>query len=111
MATWWCGDNFRQYRWMEERWWTYRATLPAMPLAQSERAVLVCEGIDYACIVRIDGEEVARHEGMFTPLEVDLSLLVGSERILDIVILPAPRMPGSPDDRSQARGSCKPAVG
>jgi beta-mannosidase len=110
-APWWQGDNFRQYRWMEEKWWTYRAVLPAMTLAPGERPVLVCDGIDYACVVRVDGAEVARHEGMFTPLEVNLGAFAGKECTLDIVILPAPRMPGAPDDRSQARGSAKPAVG
>ena len=50
-----------------------------------------------------------RREGLFTPFELDVSDCVpGTE--LEILILPAPKRPGAPPDRTQASHVCKPAV-
>jgi beta-mannosidase len=103
------GDNVRAYDGLEDYHWLYRARVPAPRGRKSDQLVFVCEGVDYACEVRLGGRSVLRHEGMFSPFELDLSdCPAGTE--LEILVLPAPKRPGAPPDRTQASHVCKPAV-
>jgi len=102
------GDNWRDYGWMEDAYWTYRAMLPTSSPGSDSRAVLVCCGVDYACRVFVGERLVHEQEGMFTPFEIDVSEHLGQE--LRIVVSPAPKEPGVAEGRDQARRSCKPAV-
>jgi beta-mannosidase len=80
--------------WVPERTWVYRRGLVADP-SDGERATLRFEGIDPSGTVFLDGTEVARHDGMFLPLEVDLTgrLRRGAEHRLAVVVDRAPQMP------------------
>ena len=55
-APYWFGENFRQYDWMADRFWIYRATFPSRPLAADERLYFVSHGVDYECEVRVNGQ-------------------------------------------------------
>src|SRR3954470_21732578 len=66
------ADNWREYRWMGDAWWTYLAKL-AFTAAPGERVVFVCKGIDYRFEVRLKGAVIHEQEGMFTPVELDLT--------------------------------------
>jgi beta-mannosidase len=57
--------------WIPQRTWLYRRAFDA-PESLPAHASLRMEGIDPGGIVFLDGQEIARHEGMFEPLEVDL---------------------------------------
>ncbi len=113
----WQNENFRAYAWMEDCFWTYRAVLQRPSLSSAEKLVMVCEGVDYACSVRVGGDEVLQHEGMFSRFEVDLTS-APSGTIIELVVFPAPKaMPASSavsdvryHGRSEARQCCKPAV-
>ncbi|MGH3760762.1 glycosyl hydrolase 2 galactose-binding domain-containing protein [Actinophytocola sp.] len=58
----------------------YRTRPHAPEPAPGERAFLEFDGIDHAGTVHLDGQRIARHEGMFVPLVVDLP--PGEERVL-----------------------------
>lgn len=70
------GMNTNHALWMEQKDWWYRArlTVPADWPAGPGRAVrLVFGGLDCDATVYLDGEAIARHANMFTPLVVDVT--------------------------------------
>src|SRR5690606_30860866 len=67
------GENWRQYGWMEDKYWTYRATLAVPSLAAGQRLFFVSQGIDYSFTIRLNGAELLQQEGMFTPVELDIT--------------------------------------
>lgn len=74
------GRNSRLAEWVANRTWVYR-TRVAGP------ARLRFEGVDHEATVFVDGEEAARHEGAFTPFEVDVP---EGERLLAVAVHAAP---------------------
>jgi beta-mannosidase len=104
------GNNFEQYGWMEDVYWTYRAAVPAVPLGPDERLFFVCGGVDYRFTVSVDGEIRHAQEGMFTPFEIDLTDIAARGGELRVSIAPVPKSVTQPADRAQANRSCKPAV-
>jgi beta-mannosidase len=73
--------------WVPQRTWVYRRRLRVTTPA--ERAFLEFDGIDHAAAIYLDGKRIARHEGMFVPLVVEIELAAG-EHSLSVVIDPAP---------------------
>lgn len=61
-------------RWVEEQMWTYRRwfEVPAEALA-ARRVWLHCAGIDHTAVICINGAEVGRHAGSFTPARLDVT--------------------------------------
>lgn len=104
------GDNWKQYAWMEDKYWTYRAILKADSLYSGACLYLICKGIDYSFQIRVNGEELWRQEGMFTPVEIDLTDIYVDGAVLEIVIDPVPKRIGAAHGREEADHSCKPAV-
>ena len=104
------GNNFMDYAWMEDLYWLYQAELD-FSLAADQAAALVFKGIDYRYEIRIDGEVLKAGEGMFTPVEVDVSGYAGKAHTLQVLLFPVPKDPtGKADTRDEARRSCKPAA-
>ena len=54
--------------WVANRWWVYRATVPAMKKAPGKRYRLVLEGIDYEGDILFNGVELGTQTGMFLRL-------------------------------------------
>lgn len=104
------GDNFKQYRWMEDVYWIYRARLDLPALGPGERVFFVCGGVDYRFQVFVAGRRVHDQEGMFTPFEIDLTDIASPGDVLEVVVFPAPKAAPQPEDRSQARLCNKPPV-
>ncbi len=104
------GENWRQYGWMEDKYWTYRARLHHPTLSEGERLFFISRGIDYHFTIRLNGIELIRQEGMFTPVELDITDQIHKGTEIEIVIEPAPKRVDAPISRSQADNSCKPAV-
>ncbi|NLF38650.1 hypothetical protein GX586_04350 [bacterium] len=102
------GDNWKQYRWMEDVWWRYRATFDRPKLARGQRLFFVSKGIDYQFVIFINGAPVHEQEGMFTPVAIDITPFRADA--IEILVMPAPKSFPEPDNRSQANQSCKPAV-
>jgi beta-mannosidase len=90
--------------WIPQRTWLYRRRFTVPPDAPPH-AALRFDGIDPGGIVVLDGEEIARHEGMFAPLEIDLDtrLTPGSRHDLVVVVDPAPPMPSQVGRTDRAR--------
>ncbi len=103
--------NFKEYRWMEDSYWLYRAPLRPLTCASNEKAYFVCGGIDYEFDIRIGKELILHQEGMFRPVEFEITPYLGTNAFLDILVYPAPKDPGAyPGTRDEARQCCKPAV-
>ncbi len=105
----WHAENFQAYDWMEDRFWTYRALLPDVAVADGERLFFVCRGVDYQWELWIDGERVHEQEGMFALFEMEISR-ENSGKELQIRIHPTPKTVQEPRNRAQASHSVKPAV-
>lgn len=102
------ADNYKDYTWMEDVYWTYTTTIPNGKKNPSERLFFVSKGIDYQFKVTLDGQILYEQEGMFTPFELDLTGKSGE--ILCIQIFPVPKRENAGINRSQADQSVKPAV-
>ncbi len=88
----WKADHFKDYDWMEDKFWLYQAELPQLNLAEGERVRFIAGGIDYQWQIRLDGEVVLEHEGMFTPVKLDLTdNLKNGARRLEVLVFPAPK--------------------
>lgn len=104
----WQADHFTQYRWMEDTHWTYQTRLDPPPLPHSHRLLFHSGGIDYRASIRLNGTLLHEHEGMFTPVEIDLTDRAKSGDLLTVTIAPAPKLPGAPPGRWEADRTCKP---
>lgn len=103
--------NFRDYKWMEEMFWTYRAQVPAAELAEDEVLLLKCGGIDYEYDVRVNGNVLLHQEGMFQDFELDLTPFASADMLLEVLIWPIPKdTTGDKDTRQEARQSVKAAA-
>lgn len=105
---WTFGDNWKDYRWCEDVLWTYRARFDR-PDPTGGRVFLVSLGIDYAFDVSLNGEHLLSQEGMYTPVELDLTDYLEADNELRVTVHPAPKLPGA-EGHAQADRSCKPPV-
>jgi beta-mannosidase len=89
--------------WIPQRAWLYRRRF-VVPEDADPRAALRFEGIDPGGTVYLDGAEIAVHEGMFVPLEVNLGrrLAPGPHELL-VAVDPAPPMPSQVSRTDRAR--------
>ena len=104
------GENWRDYRWMEDVYWSYLTTMELPEMPEDRRLFFVCKGVDYRFLVRLNGEIIREQEGMFTPFELELTGRAATGDQLEVLIFPAPKSVETPEDRTQANQSCKPAV-
>lgn len=90
--------------WVAARTWLYRRRL-AVPADAPRNAALRFDGLDPGGTVILDGEELARHDGMFVPLEVPLGerLAPGTEHDLVVALDAAPPMPSQVSRTELAR--------
>ena len=105
--------NFKQYQWMQERFWVYTAEYDAGGCNPSDHLLFRCKGIDYRYDIYANGTLCCSGEGMYRPVCCDLSRFIGQRITLEIVIYPAPRsdLDGvRAGTRDEANQSCKPAV-
>jgi beta-mannosidase len=72
--------NSRLAEWVPERTWIYRRRVTGEGFVRFD-------GVDHEATVFLDGEEVGRHEGAFTPFEVDVP---AGEHQLAVVVHAAP---------------------
>ena len=104
------AENWKEYRWMEDVFWTYRTTIKNPVLAGDDRLLFISRGIDYNFEIILNGEKIFAQEGMFKYVDLNLTEKLMPENTLEVVIFPIPKIPGRPDDRNQAAQSAKPAV-
>jgi beta-galactosidase/beta-glucuronidase len=78
----------------------YRRHLQAPPLSPDQRLLLHFGAVDFEAIVWIDGAQVARHEGGYTPFTVDITCRVRQGAALELVV----RAVDDPHDLCKPRG-------
>lgn len=100
------GLNFKQFDWTEDEYFFYDTTLDFTCQAD-EHAILCFDGIDYRYEITLDGTLVAKGEGAFTPVKLDVTAYAGKKTALRVTIFPIPkRYPAQ--NRAQASACCKP---
>jgi len=104
------GKNWAEYGWMEDVSWVYRACLPDAAVASGMRRHLVLRGVDYQFVVSIDGAVVHEQEGMFAPVDLDITAQSKAGSVLQIRIAPVPKYAGAHRPKAQASRSVKPSV-
>jgi beta-mannosidase len=104
------AGNVADYRWMEDSYWLYRARLDYPKPQPGESVFFTSGGVDYQFQVRMDGVVIHEQEGMFTPVEIDLSEVGKPGSLLEVLVFPAPKSHQNGDDRFQADRCVKPAV-
>jgi beta-mannosidase len=77
----WFERNSRFGEWAAERSWILRRPVTGP-------GTIRFEGVDHEATVFVDGEEAGRHEGAFTPFEVEIG---PGEHHLAVVVHPAPQ--------------------
>ncbi len=107
---WYYAENWKDYLWMEDCSFTYRCRFPRPELREKERLFFFSKGIDYAFKITFNGHEMLRQEGMFTPVQLDLTGQLEDGNELLVEIFPVPKKQDAPPDRRQASASVKPAV-
>ena len=105
---WYQGTNVRDYAWMEDVYWLYRAPL-RFDLKPGEKASLVFTAIDYKYQIRVGGEVLFDGEGMFSEVRCDVTKFSGHDTFVEVLIWPVPKSDDS-NTRDQANHSCKAAA-
>lgn len=105
------AENVRKLEETEDYFWEYRCELSYDALSPNERLYLVAEGVDYRFDILLDGEKIHSQEGMYTPVELDLTWKAHPGALLEFIIYPHPRH-SQPylTYREMANQSCKPPV-
>lgn len=105
--------NFKEYKWMEDKFWVYTAEFDASDTDKSSFLYLYVGGIDYRYEIYANGEKVCDYEGMYKRQRLSLSKFIGTKIKLEITVFPVPKstLPGvHKDTRDEANQCCKPAV-
>ena len=102
-------NNCKMYEKIESYYWCYKANINCTAHAD-EKIFFVTKGIEYEYDIILNQKVLLHHEGMFSPVEIDITdeLKFGNE--LMILIYPHPMVEGKLG-RDNAAQSCKPAVG
>lgn len=103
------ADSCKLYEELEDDAWVYRTHVQCGP-KENERVFFVTKGIEYAYRVLVGGQEILRHEGMFSPVEADITEALERSDLLEVYIEPHPKRAGADVCRDQADQCCKPAV-
>lgn len=104
------GENCRRYEALEACSWGYRTHLHYEREA-GERVWFVSNGIDYRYDILLNQRKLGSYEGMFSPIEIDLTERLTGDDTLLILIYPHPKRAGAArGSRDEADASCKPPV-
>ncbi len=104
------AENWKDYLWMEDQYYYYRTSFDRPDLPESNRLHFVSLGIDYEFEIIFNKEMIFHQEGMFTPVDIDLTDRIKDKNQLVVKVYPVPKLHSSPSDRSQAAQVVKPAV-
>ena len=103
------GDNCKLFEAFEDDFWLYRTTVQWVG-ESNQRVFFVTKGIEYEYEILMNGKSLIHHEGMFSPLELDITEELEKGRELEVLIYPHPKREGADPCRDQADQSCKPAM-
>lgn len=107
------ADGCKAFEKLEDNTWLYRTELD-FTRSDDEQVWLVAEGIDYAFEILLNGEVIHRQEGMYTPVQLDITRSAKPSDVLEVLIAPHPKREGAPANRDGIRSAadqcCKPPV-
>ncbi len=104
------GENVRRFEALEGDEWEYRAHLE-YKAEDGERVFFVRQGIDYKYEISLNKERIYAYEGMFKPVELDLTDRLRGGDELCVHIFPHPKRANAPKGtRDEADHSAKPPV-
>ncbi len=63
------AENWKDYGWMEDVFWTYKSTFTKPRLNKDQRFHFVSEGIDYEFEITLNNRKLLYQEGMFTRVD------------------------------------------
>lgn len=101
------SDNVKQFKKIEDYWWIYKTKIN-YELKAGESLWFVSEGIDYKFDIALDDNIIYSYEGMFSPVEIDITQSARKDSEISVIIHPHPKREGAGDCRDQADQSCKP---
>lgn len=105
----WLDNDLSRYEWMERMYWVYRTVVSLPEDRSGSRLFFVCGGVDYRFLIRVAGKTLHGQEGMFSPVEIDLTERVSQGDLIEVVVFPIPDA-GGERGRAEASESVKPAV-
>ena len=104
------ADGCRQYEALEGDEWEYKTSL-CFNKKSEERVYFVSGGIDYKYKIFLNGEEIFENEGMYTPVELDITDRLMGDDTLSVRVAPHPkRSSARKGTRDEADHSCKPPI-
>ena len=68
--------NSLKCEWIENRWWIYRREFDRRDIPAHRKTLLHFEGVDYACMVYLNGHLLGKHEGMYEDFAFDVTDLL-----------------------------------
>ena len=101
------SNGCKQFDILEDDEWEYSTKLNYSK-KDDERVWFVSHGIDYKFKVFLNNEEIFENEGMFSPINLDLTDKLTGDDTLTVRIAPHPKREGVSATREQADHSCKP---
>ena len=102
------SDNYKHFKWMEEKEWLYQTVIPK--LIPGKNLFFVSMGIDYEFDILLNGKKIFYQEGMFTPVELDLRGAAEGD-VFEVLIKKVPKRADAPKDTNrEADRFTKPAV-
>ena len=104
--------NFRQYLWMEDKFYRYSTTFDAGNI-DFKHLFFVAKGIDYKFAIYINDTLQYAYEGMYHEINLDLTEYIGTKFTIEILIYPVPKSDVGVDaknTRDEANQTTKPAV-
>ncbi|BDD01241.1 glycoside hydrolase family 2 protein [Persicobacter psychrovividus] len=105
------ADNYKQWVWMEDCYWTYQTALDIPTSIEGQAVYFQAKGIDYECEIYLNDHLLTHHIGMFSEVKVLLTPYLKKENnLLKVVVFPIPKSHHNSYDRTQAVLSAKPAV-
>ncbi len=107
------GVNFKDYQWMEDKYWIYTAEFDFSDCSNNANHFLVVNGIDYRYEIFVCGDKVCEYEGMYRKQVISLSPYKNCTAKITIKIFPVPKstLPGvHANTLEEANQCCKPAV-
>lgn len=91
------GKNSLHCEWVENRWWMYRTSFPALMRdcdLTAQEVSLVFKGLDYEAAVFLNDEPCGEHTGMYDSFCVNLTGKIREENKLVVIIKSAPQEMG-----------------
>lgn len=89
------GLNSLNCEWVESKWWNYDTVFETPERKLNEQIFLCFRGLDYRARIVLNQEEIYIHEGMFLPLELDVTdFLKEKVNTLNVLFEECPREMG-----------------